>query len=504
MWYFRAVLDQQHIDTEEVVLVPLAELRKRDQRIAQLSFELEQLRRLVFGAKSERNVPAVVIPEQQVLFATEQDAVTQEQELVNVPAHTRVKNKKKPVRTAIPAHIPRIDHVIEPENLPDGATRIGEEITEQLHYSPAVFSVDRYIRRKYIVDGQVLIAPMPSLAFPKSDLGPTLAAQICVSKFCDHLPLYRQVQIYKRAGLNTSDSTLGDWFAATATLLHPLGQVLRNTVLAEKYLQADESPIPVQYNHKKEAPRKGFQWVYYAPLIKTVLFDYQRGRSAEFPKDMLKEYQGALQTDGYAGYEKIVARDGMLGLACMAHARRKFEKALDNDKVRSEYALGKIRELYQIERNCADRFSETGKADHELRHRYRRLYACPILLDLEQWIKQEIMLVAPKSPIGAAFAYALHRWPRLCAYTKDGLYQIDNNAIENTIRPFAIGRKNYLFAGSDKGAQHAALLYSLLGTCKLQGIEPLAYLTDVITRISDHKANALQELLPQNWVPLAK
>ena len=355
------------------------------------------------------------------------------------------------------------------------------------------------MRPKYVVGEAVRIAPMPPLPFPKSNLGASLAAHICVSKFADHLPLYRQRGQLKRAGLDVGDSTIGDWFQATATLLEPLGDALRKEVLVQDYLQVDESPIPVQDNHKEGALRKGYHWVYHAPLAKAVLFDYRPGRSAEFPAEVLKDFHGALQTDGYAGYEKLAAREGITALACMAHARRKFDKALNNDKVRAEYALGRIGDLYRLERNC-----DGPKVSPGVRHRYRRRWAVPILNELEAWLRQEINVVAPKSPIGEAIAYALGLWPRLRAYVTDGRYLIDNNRIENTIRPLAIGRKNYLFAGSDRGARNAALMYSLLGTCKLNGVEPFAYLRDVIARIPDHKANKLNELLPYNWQPLAK
>lgn len=214
---------------------------------------------------------------------------------------------------------------------------------------------------------------------------------------------------------------------------------------------------------------------------------------------MLKDFQGTLQTDGYVAYDKLAAKDGIIALACMAHARRYFGKALTSDKARAEYALKAIGELYAIERRCDERDDPPDK-----RHAIRKQEAVPILDELEKWIGQQFNIVAPKSPIGQAMAYALGLWPRLRVYVDDGRYLIDNNRIENTIRPLAIGRKNYLFAGSDRGARNAALLYSLIGTCKLNGVEPFEYLSDVIARISEHKANKLTELLPQNWTPLVK
>jgi transposase len=472
-----------------------SELRSTKEQLAQLTFQLEQLKRMIFGARSERYVPAD--PGQSTLFDVPAAAAPTTEQV----SYTRVRSaeKKQPVREAIAAHLPRVEQVLEPEGVPEGAKRIGEEVTETLAYTPGIIHVDKLVRPKYAHDDRVLIAPMPSLPFPKSNLGASLAAHICVSKFADHLPLYRQRSQLKRAGLEVSDSTIGGWFQATAALLEPLGNALRKEVLAEPYLQVDETPIPVQDDHKEGSLRKGYHWVYHAPLVKAVLFDYRPGRSEQFPIEVLKDFQGTLQTDGYVGYEKLAAKEGIAALACMAHARRKFEQARDNDRARAEYALQKFGELYAIERRCDERDDPPDK-----RHQHRQNEAVPILQELEHWIKEQINLVPPKGPMGKALAYSLSLWPRLCAYVQDGRYLIDNNRIENTIRPLAIGRKNYLFAGSDRGARHAALMYSLLGTCKLNGVEPFAYLSDVIARISEHRANRLGELLPQNWRPLSK
>jgi transposase len=471
-----------------------SELRSTKEQLAQLTFQLEQLKRMIFGARSERYVPAD--PGQSTLFDVPAAAAPTTEQV----SYTRVRSaeKKQPVREAIAAHLPRVEQVLEPEGVPEGAKRIGEEVTETLAYTPGIIHVDKLVRPKYAHGERILVAPMPSLPFPKSNLGASLAAHICVSKFADHLPLYRQRSQLKRAGLEVSDSTIGGWFQATAALLEPLGNALRKEVLAEPYLQVDETPIPVQDDHKEGSLRKGYHWVYHAPLVKAVLFDYRPGRSEQFPIEVLKDFQGTLQTDGYVGYEKLAAKEGIAALACMAHARRKFEQARDNDRARAEYALQKFGELYAIERRCDERDDPPDK-----RHQHRQNEAVPILQELEHWIKEQINLVPPKGPMGKALAYSLSLWPRLCAYVQDGRYLIDNNRIENTIRPLAIGRKNYLFAGSDRAARHAALMYSLLGTCKLHGVEPFAYLSDVIARIPEHKANKLHELLPRRWQPLA-
>jgi hypothetical protein len=291
-----------------------------------------------------------------------------------------------------------------------------------------------------------------------------------------------------------SDSTLNGWFNATIRLLEPLYGTLEKQLLESDYLQADESPIGVQDSHKKGALHTGYHWVYRAPVKGLVLFKYHHSRERKAPEEILKIFSGTLQTDGYQAYQNMKTEGEITLLACMAHARRYFEKALDNDAKRAEYVLGKMQVLYSIERKALGK--EVG---FKTRKRYRNLYARPIMVELEKWLKENILQITPKSAIGKAIAYTLNLWPKLVGYLEDGKYEIDNNLIENAIRPLALGRKNYLFAGSHSAAQGAAMMYSFFATCKINQVEPLAWLTDVLARIPEHKANRLHELLPQNW-----
>lgn len=484
----------ENINTAQVVSKSQYEkLLSENQYLRQ---QLDELKRLIFGSKSERFVPDTPDARQCSLFDTkEEQAAEPDRELV-CSRKKAGKKKQKAIRTQIPSHLPRVEEVIEPETREEGSKRIGEEITEILEYSPGHMHVRKIIRPKYAkpTGEGVEIAALPSLPIPKGNAGASLLAFIMVSKFVDHLPYYRQVQIFKRQGLAINDSTINGWFKATAGLLELLYDALERQLLQSDYLQADESPIGVQDSHRKGALHSGYQWVYRSPEKRLVLFKYHPGRGQEAPKAVLGNFSGALQTDGYNAYKNMDTNGEITHLACMAHARRYFEKALKNDRKRAEYVLKLVQRLYKMEGKARER-----EIDSDVRYRYRQLYAKPILNELERWLIDNQLQVTPKSAIGKAIAYTKNLWTRLKAYVDDGKYEIDNNLIENAIRPLALGRKNYLFAGSHKAAQNAAMFYSFFASCKINDVEPLAWLTDVLNRIPDYKATKLQELLPQNW-----
>lgn len=461
-----------------------------------LKQQLADLKRMIFGSKSERFVPTVD-PSQLNLFdkgPTIEGAQAQTEEITY--QRTKKDGKKKPVRLKIPAHLPRVKEVVEPNDKEEGAQKIGEEITEVLEYNAAKIHVRQIIRPKYAKPNKdgVLIADMPSLPIPKGNAGASLLAYIMVSKFVDHLPFYRQIQIIKRLDVELSDSTLNGWFNATADLLMPLYDTLLKELLEGDYLQADESPIGVQDSHKESALHTGYQWVYRNPEKRLVLFKYHPGRDRKAPEEILKTFSGALQTDGYIAYQNMQTNGKTTPLACMAHARRYFEKALGNDKARAEEMLGMMQQLYSMERKAKEK-----AIDNITIKRYRKVFALPVLEKMEEWLRTNIIEVLPQSAIGKAIAYTLNLWPKLKGYIEGGRYEIDNNLIENAIRPLALGRKNYLFAGFHQAAQRAAMMYSFFATCKINKVEPLAWLTDVLERIPEHKANKLNELLPQNW-----
>jgi transposase len=474
-------------------------------QLEDVKHQLEELKRLIFGKKSERYVSAQDDGQLSLFDIAQDEEAEPEKEEIN---YTRTKSKKedkKAIRKLLPAHLPRKEEIIEPENLPENTKKIGAEITEILEYIPQKLYVRQIIRPKYVViedkkdkknlKTQIIISDLPSLPLPKSNAGAGLLTYITTSKFIDHLPFYRLISIFKREGVEISQSTMGGWFSRLADLLRPLHEELKNELLHNaEYLTADESPIKVQDKTKKGANHQGYMWVYRNFVKRLVLFKYSPSRGQAPPKEILKDFKGILQTDGYQVYQLLSKEIGFQLLGCMAHIRRYYEKALDNDKTRANYVLKRIQELYAIERKV----KEEALSVEEIKE-YRLKYSKPIMDDIEQYIKEQGHVVLPKSSIGKAFSYTLKIFPNMRNYLNDGSYQIDNNLTENVIRPLALGRKNYLFAGSHKAAEDYAMFYSFFATCKVNQVNPYEWLNDVLNRIPEHKANKLSELLPNNW-----
>lgn len=477
------------------------------EQVTLLTYELRDMKRLLFGRKSERFIPEP--PAAQLnLAALMQEAAQPVVVTRDVKVVTKQAIEVKPTgRHALPAHLPKVDIVLEPTGDTSGLEKIGEEITEQLDYTPGKLLVRRYIRPKYarvVTDGtgytEVLMAPLPDFPIEKGIPAPGLLAQILVDKHIDHLPIYRQIKRYQRDGVKLAASTISGWLDATAELLQPLGKELVQVVLSGDYVQADETPLPVLNGETKGAAHTGYLWAYHSPPAQLIFYDFQPGRGKEGPMHLLKDYTGYLQTDGYGVYEhaSIGGRKEITLMHCMAHARRYFEKALDNDKQRAEHFLTEMQTLYGIERRARDSSLSADKTK-ELREQE----ALPVLQRLKTWLQEHYTQVLPKSPIGKAIAYSLPRWDRLTLYTTDGRLQLDNNTIENAIRPVAIGRKNFLFAGSNEGGKRLALFYSLLISCKKQQVNPWEYIKDILERMPGTKTSQLRDLLPDRWKPQA-
>jgi transposase len=471
-------------------------------QVMQLTLRIAQLEKMLFGSRHERFVPDNGAVAEQLALGLQAEAigertVTQE-EVTITRTNIQVEKKAHPGRMALPADLPREVITIEPEGDTTRLKKIGEEITEQLDVTPAKFFVRRFVRPKYALpEGEgVIIGKLPSQPIDKCIAGPGLLAQVITDKYVDHIPLYRQEQRYSRVGITLPPSTLCNWKSGACNIITPVYDAMVKDVLQTTYLHVDETPIKVLDPDTKGTTHRGYFWVYHDSHQKVVIFDYRKGRGREGPSEILKDFKGHLQTDGYQVYDDFGQREHITLLHCMAHARRKFTEARENDKVRSEYVLKYMQELYRIEEYARD-----NKLSFDEIYQLRQQKAVSILEHLGSWMKEAYTQVTPKSSIGKALAYSIERWEALSLYAGNGMLRIDNNPVENSIRPVAIGRKNYLFAGSHEAAQESAMIYSLLGTCKLHNINPWEWLKDVLTRIPDHPINRIKELLPYNWKP---
>jgi transposase len=464
--------------------------------ISNLKSEIAMYKRMIFGPKSEKFI-STVDPNQGKLFdeseimselATEQDKT----QTITVETHTKKKPKRQTLDISIPDSIERVEEIIEPEDKQNNFIKIGQEVTEVLEVEPARVYVRRIIRPKYATPEQtIVIATMIDMVLPKSNAGSSILVKLVIDKFVDHLPFHRQLKIYKREGIKIPESTYNGWFSQISKLLSPLYECLIKQISDTDYLKADESPIPVQTKDKKGATHQGYQWVYQDPIKNIVAFQYHKSRSKEAPDIMLKNFRGALQTDGYSSYEHFEKQGKVKLLGCMAHGRRYFEKALKDDKIRAEFVMAKIQKLYAIERDAKDQ-----KLNFDEVYKLRQEQSVPILNELHAYLRKEKDKVVPKSDIGKAISYNLNQWHKLIRYTENGKYDIDNNTIENKIRPLALGRKNYMFAGSHDAAQRIAMMYSFLGTCAMNDINPSKWLKFVLENIASHKANKLYQLIP--------
>ena len=471
-------------------------------RIVALEQQLMQLQKMIFGSRHERFIPSSANDPQLSLDikaeATASVSVINTKQISYSRTNIAVEQKplQHPGRMKLPESLRREEIIIEPTEDITACKKMGEEITEVLEYQPGELYVKQYKRIKYAKpdNSGVLIGKLPSRPMEKAMAGEGLLAQIVIDKYVDHLPLYRQMQRFERAGVKLSYSTLTDWVSDTCKLITPLFEALKAEVLKSNYLHADETPIKVLDKDKKGETHRGYYWVYQNSIDKIVFFDYQEGRSREGPAEILQNFKGYLQTDGYVAYDVFDKKENITQIHCMAHARRKFNDALTNDEAVAAHAMQEIQKLYAIERNCREQ-NLSFAAIKEVRQEQ----SVPILGSLGKWMKDQYIHTLTKSSTREALAYSIERWEKLSLYTENGMLNIDNNPVENSIRPVALGRKNYLFAGSHEAAKRSGMLYSLLGTCKMHHIEPYSWLKDVLQTIADHPINKIQELLPHHW-----
>jgi transposase len=474
----------------------LAALAAERRESTALRSRLDQLLRRLYGPKSERvsNTPS--------LFGDEPTAAVVPPTAPPEPSPPPEPSaRRRHGRRKLPRDLPRqrVEHdLTDAEKLcpcchtPRG--RIGEAISERLDYRPASLFVVEHVRPKYACSHcqtPIALAPMPPLPVPKAIAAAGLLAHIITAKFADHLPLHRLEGILARHGVDLSRSTMCDWLAGSAEVLWPLYDAMCQRVRRSKVLHTDDTPVPVQ-DRTRERTRTGRIWVYLGDADNPdTVYDATPSRSRDGPLTFLKGFTGYLQADAFGGYDGLYAT-GATEVACWAHARRKFHDAKDSDSRLSLEALARIRLLYDIEDRARPMTSDDRRS-------LRQREAIPVLAALGTWLKALRSEVLPKSPIGQAVTYALNQWRALNRYVEDGDLAIDNNAAERALRGVAVGRKNWLFWGSDTGGRTAAVLTSFTATAKRHGIDPWSYLTDVLTRLPSHRADQVAELLPDVW-----
>ena len=476
------------------------ELRAKSYQIEQLKAQLAKLKRMQFGRSSEKLDRAI----EQLELLLEDLQEEEGQKAVEQPA-LAAEEKQKPVRRSLPEHLPRETAVhVEACACPKCGgelRRLGEDVTEVLEYVPASFKVIRHVRPKFSCRKCEAItqAQMPSLPIERGRPGPGLIAHVLVAKYADHLPLYRQSEIYAREGVELERSTLADWVGRSAALLSPLVETLRKDVMASRVLHGDDTPVPVLAPGTGKT-KTGRLWTYVrdetphgGSCPAAAVYFYSPDRKGEHPAAHLKAFKGTLHADGYAGFNAIFEQKRIVEAACWAHVRRKFFDVNEaNGSPIAKEALERVGALYGVEAEARGRPPDERK-------QLRQEKSKPRLDALRTWLTATNAKLSQKTQLAAAIRYTLARWLALTRFIEDGRLEIDNNAAERSIRPLALGRKNYLFAGSDTGGERAATIYSLIETAKLNGIDPEAYLRDILARIADHPINRIGELLPWCW-----
>ncbi|ENQ7793629.1 IS66 family transposase [Pseudomonas aeruginosa] len=474
---------------------------QRDETIIeQLTHEIAILKRHKFAKRSEQISPAQgsLLDD---LLNTDLEAIDAELQALR-PAPASDETRQQPKRAPLPPQLPRTVISHEPDSTECACgcqlQRIGEDVSEKLDYTPGVFTVEQHVRGKWACrQCETLIqAPVPAQVIDKGIPTAGLLAHVMVAKFADHLPLYRQEKIFARAGLAIPRSTLAQWVGQTGVQLQPLVDALREAVLAQQVIHADETPVQMLAPGEKKTHR-AYVWAYCTTpfsALKAVVYEFSPSRAGEHARNFLGTWSGKLVCDDFAGY-KASFEQGISEIGCMAHARRKFfDLHVANKSQLAEQALHAIGGLYEIERQAKDMSDED-------RWRLRQEKAAPVAEKLHEWMLTQRERVPEGSATAKALDYSLKRWVALTRYLDDGAVPIDNNAVENQIRPWALGRSNWLFAGSLRSGKRAAAIMSLIQSARMNGHDPYAYLKDVLTRLPTQKASGIEQLLPHQWMP---
>lgn len=505
----KALILSQH-EEKQRQLEELAQLREEHQsellayaqQIEHLKLVAEKLRRMLFGRKSEK---LSIQLDQLELQLEEMEAIHAALASAPVCEGQTDNTATKPARKPLPEHLPRqiVTHEPKQECCPEcgGDLRhFGEDVSEQLDYVPESFRVIRHLRPKFACCKCEIVveAPAPSRPISRGLAAPGLLAHVLVSKYADHCPLYRQAEIYARQGVELDRSTLAGWVGATSELLAPLVDAMRRHVLSATKLHADDTPVPVLAPGNGKT-KTGRLWTYVRDdrpagenTAPAVWFAYSPDRKGEHPREHLKDFTGTLQADAYAGFHHLYDTSRIREAACWAHARRKFHDIhIAHPSPTTIGALERIGILYRIEEEVRGKPSDERRAIRQTR-------AAPLLSELRAWMEKTLRSLSPKSETAEAIRYALSRWRALTRYVDDGCIEIDNSTAERALRAVALGRKNYLFCGSDGGGESAAAIYTLLGTARLNGVDPERWLREVLARIADHPLSRIEELLPWN------
>jgi transposase len=505
----KALPDLEGLDKEALKFLVLALHRQAEAdrvEIDNLQLLIAKLKQVHFGAKSER-VERQIDQLQMRIEDLEMNRAAEAPVFAESEAsESAVLTRRRPKREPLPAHLPRETQTVASEHAdcPEcgGKLRpLGEDVSEILEFVPGHFKVIRQVRPKLSCGGcsTIVQAPAPSRPVDRGLAGPGLLAHVLVSKYAHHLPLYRQAEIYSNLGVELERSTLADWVGGAARTLDPLVTAIRRYVLSGEKVHGDDTPVPVLAPGEGKT-KTGRAWTYVrddrgagSKDPPAVWFAYSPDRKGAHPQEHLRTFRGILQADAYAGFNGVYAPGHVVEAACWAHVRRKFHDLSlgTTPSPLGQEAVRRIGQLYEIEREIRGQLPEERRAVRQER-------AKPLVDALEQWLREQYGKLSRKSATAKAIQYALGLWPALVRYCGDGRIEIDNNAAERALRAVAIGRKNYLFAGSDTGGERAAAIYTLIGSAKLNGLDPAGYLRFVLERIADHPVQRIAELLPWN------
>lgn len=502
-------LERELLLKDEVIARYADRVSELEQELADVNTKMQQLLHERYGRKSEK-IPDEILPELDEAVVTPEEAavIIDAEQAISVAGYTRGAPKRKPIPTGFERETIIHDLPLKQQVCSCGGQLhcIGEDVHEQLNYVPAKIKVIKHIRKKYgcrDCETGITIAPAPKDFIPKSLAAPGLLAHVTLSKYEDHLPLYRQEKIWQRIGIDIARSTLCNWVLLAATGVQILVDLLHEELLKLNYARADETPVQVMEENKVRTSKRAYMWVFASGRKDKAIFVYKFAmtRAGSVATEFFEGFKGFLQTDGFTGYNSLCTKDGMTRVGCMTHARRKFAAIVKTTQKTgaAHYAVAVIAKLYRIEDEI-----KTRNLDFEGIRDYRKQYAKPILLEFKTWLAQKQKQAPPQGPLGKAIYYFVEHWDALVIYLEYGFLDIDNNFTEQRVKPFTIGRKNWLFMGNERGGEAAANFFSLIESAKANGLNTYAYFRCIMTElplIDKSDTQALLAMLPHRIEP---